>query len=82
VHDDPRCSETNPLFAEVDQPGIGRYLTPGLPLDFSGGERLAPRPAPLLGEHTDIVLAGVLGLSAAEIGRLHDNRIIAGPDGR
>jgi 2-methylfumaryl-CoA isomerase len=82
VRDDPRCSEANPLFAMVDQPGIGRYLTPGLPLDFSAEPRQAPRPAPLLGEHTDAVLGEVLGLSSPEIGRLHDDRIIAGPDGR
>ena len=82
VRDDPRCSEANPLFAAVDQPGIGRHLMPGLPLDFAAEPRLAPRPAPLLGEHTDVVLAEVLGLSTAEIGRLHDERIVAGPDGR
>jgi 2-methylfumaryl-CoA isomerase len=82
VQDDPRCSEANPLFAMVDQPGIGRYLTPGSPLDFSASPRLPPRPAPVLGEHTDIVLAEVLGFSSAEIGRLHDERIIAGPKGR
>jgi len=82
VRDDPRCSETNPLFAAVEQPGIGRYLMPGLPLDFSAEARLPARPAPLLGEHTDIVLSEVLGLSSAEIGRLHDHRIVAGPDGR
>jgi len=79
VHDDPHCSEANPLFAMVDQPGIGRYLMPGLPLEFSAAPRLPPRPAPVLGEHTDAVLAEVLGLSAAEIGRLHDGRIVAGP---
>jgi 2-methylfumaryl-CoA isomerase len=82
VRDDPRCSEANPLFAAVDQPGIGRYLMPGLPLDFAAEPRLPLRPAPLLGEHTDVVLAEVLGLSTAAIGRLHDERIIAGPDGR
>jgi 2-methylfumaryl-CoA isomerase len=82
VQDDPRCSEANPLFAIVGQPGIGRYLTPGLPLDFGASPRLPPRPAPVLGEHTDIVLSQVLGLSSNEIGRLHDERIIAGPDGR
>jgi 2-methylfumaryl-CoA isomerase len=52
---------------------------PGLPLDFSAQERLPPRPAPRLGEHTDLVLAEVLGLSSAEIGRLHDKCIVAGP---
>ena len=29
VRDDPRCSPANPLFAEVEQPGIGRYPMPG-----------------------------------------------------
>ncbi|MBV8508103.1 MAG: CoA transferase, partial [Alphaproteobacteria bacterium] len=82
VRNDTRCSAANPLFASVDQPGIGRYLMPGLPLDFSADPRQPPRPAPLLGEHTDIVLTEVLGLSSAEIGRLHDERIVAGPDGR
>jgi 2-methylfumaryl-CoA isomerase len=81
VHNDPRCSEANPLFALVDQPGIGRYMMPGLPMDFSAEPRRPTRPAPLLGEHTDAVLAEVLGLSSAEIGRLHDERIVAGPDG-
>jgi 2-methylfumaryl-CoA isomerase len=79
---DPRCSEANPLFATVEQPGIGRYLMPGLPLDFSEAARLPPHSAPLLGQHTDIVLTEVLGLSSAEIGRLHDQRVVAGPDGR
>jgi 2-methylfumaryl-CoA isomerase len=82
VENDPRCSAANPLFAMVEQPGIGRYLTPGLPLDFAASPRLAPRPAPVLGEHTDIVLAEVLGLPSAEIGRLHDEGIVAGPAGR
>lgn len=79
VEQDPRCSPLNPMFAEVEQPGIGTYLMPGSPLAFSGAERLAPTRAPLLGEHTDEVLAGVLGLSDGEIGRLHDDGIVAGP---
>jgi 2-methylfumaryl-CoA isomerase len=81
VQEDPRCSAANPLFAEVEQPGIGPYLMPGLPLDFAAAPRVTPRPAPVLGEHTDAVLGEVLGLSPAEIGRLHDDRIVAGPDG-
>ena len=81
VRDDPRCSAANPLFAEVEQPGIGRYPMPGLPLDFAGVARRPLRPAPVLGEHTDSVLAELLGLSSAEIGRLHDAGIAAGPDG-
>jgi 2-methylfumaryl-CoA isomerase len=79
VECDPRCSTMNPMFAEVEQPGIGAYLMPGSPLAFSDAERLPPARAPLLGEHTDEVLAGVLGLSDVEIGHLHDKGIVAGP---
>jgi 2-methylfumaryl-CoA isomerase len=37
------------------------------------------RRAPTLGEHTDEILADLLGLSGAEIGRLHDTGTVAGP---
>ena len=78
VRNDPRCSPQNPLFADVEQPGIGSYPMPGLPLDFAASPREPTRPAPLLGEHSDQVLSEVLGLSAREIARLHDAGIVAG----
>lgn len=80
VRDDPRCSSANPLFAEVEQPGIGRYPMPGLPLDFAAAPRQPTPPAPRLGEHTDQVLAQVLGLSGVEIARLHEAGVAAGPN--
>ena len=67
------------MLEEVEQPGIGTYLMPGSPLDFSGAERLPPRRAPVLGEHTDEVLAEVLGMGDAEIGRLYERGVVAGP---
>jgi 2-methylfumaryl-CoA isomerase len=79
VTEDPRASTANPMFSDVDQPGIGTYLTPGSPLDFAAVPRIPVRPAPLLGEHTEQILAEVLGLGAAEIARLHDDGIVAGP---
>ncbi|MGH3800689.1 MAG: CoA transferase, partial [Pseudonocardiaceae bacterium] len=78
VTTDPRCSPVNPMFAAVDQPGIGTYLMPGTPLDFSAIDRVPPAAAPQLGQHTDEILAGILGLSAAEIGSLHDEGVVAG----
>lgn len=77
IEEDPRCSPANPMFAEVEQPGIGAYLTPASPLDFSAVGRVPPAPAPRLGEHTEQVLADVLGLSSGEIGRLHDDGVVA-----
>src|SRR3954466_11538128 len=79
VAEDPRCSTANPMFGTIDQPGVGPVLAAGSPLGFSGGDRLPPAPARVLGQDTDAVLAEVLGLSAAAIGRLHDAGTIAGP---
>lgn len=82
VTEDARCSPANPMFAEIDQPGIGRLLAPAVPLSFAGPSgRLPPVPAPRLGESTDAVLAEKLGLSGEAIGRLHDAGIVAGSDG-
>ena len=79
VQEDPDLSPDHPMFALLDQPGIGRYLMPGLPIEFGAYPREAPRPAPVLGEHTDEILAEVVGLGSAEIGRLHDTGVVAGP---
>jgi 2-methylfumaryl-CoA isomerase len=79
VASDPACSERNPLFRTVDQPGVGRVLAPTVPLEFEADGRLAPAPAPKLGHHTQEVLKEVLGLSLPEIKALHDKGIIAGP---
>ncbi len=75
--DDPRCSTTNPMFTEVDQAGIGTYLTPGSPMEFSAAPRHPPRRAPLLGEHTEEILVELLSLSSGEIAGLHDAGVIA-----
>lgn len=77
VVNDRECSTDNPLFSEIWQPGIGELLTPSQPLNFTALEREDPQPAPRLGEHTDEILAEVLGLSSSEIGALHDNGVVA-----
>ena len=45
---------------------------------FSAIDRVPARPAPLLGEHTDEVLAEVLGFSEPRIRALHDLGLVAG----
>jgi 2-methylfumaryl-CoA isomerase len=79
VHEDPRASTANPMFEEIEHPGVGRYLAPRSPFDFATLGRLPVRRAPLLGEHTEELLTGVLGLSQREIGALHDRGVVAGP---
>ena len=79
VEEDPRCSTQNPMFAMVDQPGVGRVLAPRTPLDYREIDRNSPAPAPRLGQHTEEILLEVLNLSAHDVGLLHDNGIVAGP---
>ena len=80
VDEDPDCSLDNPMFNNVQQAGVGEFMAAGAPWNFSGFERQAASPAPRLGENTDEVLADVVGLSAAEIGRLHDQGVVANAD--
>ncbi|BBX03326.1 2-methylfumaryl-CoA isomerase [Mycolicibacterium moriokaense] len=61
----------NPLFSPLDQPRIGEYLAPGLPMAI-GGVYPSAVPAPALGDDTAAVLQEWLGLSADEIARLTD----------
>jgi 2-methylfumaryl-CoA isomerase len=77
--EDPDCSAENPLFAMVEEDGVGRYLASGSPLAFGSSPRHVPTAAPRLGQHTDEILMDLLGLGEAAVGRLHDACIVAGP---
>jgi formyl-CoA transferase len=54
---------------EVDHPTRGKYLTVGNPIKLSDSPAEVRR-SPLLGEHTDEILKGVLGFSEEEIREL------------
>jgi len=69
----------NPMFTMLDQPGIGRYPVAASPLQFGAAPRQPPKTAPMLGQHTDEILSGILGLPDHEIARLHDDKVIGGP---
>jgi 2-methylfumaryl-CoA isomerase len=77
LDDDWRASAENPVFADVDQPGIGSLLTPTSPLRFADAFNEPADRAPLLGTHTDEVLEEVLSLAPHEVARLHDDGVVA-----
>ena len=66
----------NPLLREISQPGVGPLLAPGSPLAVDGARE--PGPAPVLGADTAAVLTGLLGLSAAEVGKLAEHGFVGG----
>jgi formyl-CoA transferase len=59
---------------EVDHPTRGKYLTVGNPIKMSDSPSDVKR-SPLLGEHTDEVLAE-LGYSADQIAALRTDKVI------
>jgi formyl-CoA transferase len=61
-------------IVEVDHPKRGKYLTVGNPIKMSDSPTEVTR-SPLLGEHTDEVLAE-LGYPAAEVASLRANKVI------
>jgi formyl-CoA transferase len=65
IAEEPALRNTGTVV-EVDHPKRGKYLTVGNPIKLSDSPSDVRR-SPLLGEHTDEVLKGVLGLSDAEI---------------
>ncbi len=76
VREDPDLSPANPLIAMLDQPGIGPLPAPGLPFATTAAPRRPPAPAPRPGADTHAILAGILGLSDAQIGGLVDRGIV------
>ena len=76
VAEDPDLSTDNPMFEEIDQPGIGRYLAAGSFIEFGAIPRAPVLPAPQLGSDTESVLAEKVGLSDADLGKLRDDGVI------
>ncbi|HEX2817980.1 MAG TPA: CoA transferase [Phenylobacterium sp.] len=79
--DDPRLYKDNPAFQTIRHPSGLSYPAPGAMATIPQDPRGEVQPAPRLGQHTDEVLADVLGMSGTEIGRLHDAGVVAGADG-
>jgi 2-methylfumaryl-CoA isomerase len=77
VADRERGLSSNPLFAPIDQPGVGTLTTAGHPLHLAGSTDCAPLPAPRLGQHTAEVLGGILKLSTRQLGELQARGVIA-----
>lgn len=69
-------NETPGLFNNVSHPSGYTYPTPGSAASFSGINRECATRAPRLGEHTEEILSGILGLNTTQIGRLLSEKIV------
>ncbi len=63
------------IIQTVEHPKSGAYTMPAWPVRF-GGTPPPVRPAPLLGQHTDDVLGGWLGLEKDAVGELRGGGVV------
>jgi 2-methylfumaryl-CoA isomerase len=73
---DPVLVRDNPVFSTIEQASGLTYPVPGAMATIPQATRQPPIRAPRLGEHSDEVLADLLGLSSGAIGRLHDDGVV------
>jgi crotonobetainyl-CoA:carnitine CoA-transferase CaiB-like acyl-CoA transferase len=85
VVEDPQ-SAVRGLFPTVESSPVGPHRVTGAPIKFTRGGAAKPaaarRSAPLLGEHSQVVLADLLGLDAPSIGKLIESGVVFQAKGR
>jgi formyl-CoA transferase len=78
IAEEPSLRKTGTVV-EVDHPTRGKYLTVGNPIKMSDSITEVRR-SPLLGEHTEEILAKELGYNAAEIAEIKTSGAITAPE--
>lgn len=79
---DPRLSGGHPQFTArgfvetVEHPTAGPLPIAGVPFRFGSVDRWLRSPAPLIGQHNDEVLGGILGCSAEDLAALAEAGVI------
>jgi len=74
VLDDPHLNARGAIDT-IDHPTRGRFRVPGCPIRLSASEPVTT-PPPLAGQHTDEVLAEVLGLSPEAVAALRARAVV------
>ncbi|MGI8553657.1 MAG: CaiB/BaiF CoA transferase family protein [Dehalococcoidia bacterium] len=72
---DPHFRERAP-WNQIDHPQTGLVTYPGRPFVMSDSPQRQPRPAPLLGEHTEAILCGQLKYAKKDLRRLAEQGVI------
>ena len=73
ITEDKDTFSDNPMFETLDFEGIGQYMVPRSPLEFSNYDPLPAQKPPKLGQHTEEILGDIMKLGSGEIGALFDS---------
>jgi len=72
---DPHVLARN-MIIELEHPQTGRLRMPNFPLKFSEEIARVERPAPLLGQHNEEVLTGLLGYTPEQVSELKKEGVL------
>jgi CoA:oxalate CoA-transferase len=72
---DPHVLARN-MIIELEHPQAGRLRMPNFPLKFSEEIARVERPAPLLGQHNEEVLTGLLGYTPEQVSELKKEGVL------
>ncbi|MBI2907502.1 MAG: CoA transferase [Chloroflexi bacterium] len=75
VVNDPHLKARH-FFAEIDHPEAGMLKYPGMPYQFSSTPMQVSRPAPMLGEHNELVFCDRLGYSKQDLAVMRQEGVI------
>jgi len=75
LFDDPQI-RAREMLTELEHSTIGVLKTLGIPVKLSDTPGALRMPPPTLGQHTDAILQGDLGLSAADLARLRAAKVL------
>ena len=79
---DPRTIHTHPqfvargFFEDAPHPVVGSVPLAGMPFRMTGVDRWIEAPAPLMGQHNEEILGGLLGLTSERLAELTDSGVI------
>ena len=65
------------MVVEVDHPTMGPIPIVGRSIKFPGAAQPAPEAPPVMGQHTDEILSGILGLTGEQISALRASKVVA-----
>ena len=80
VFQDPQVLH-NEMLLEMDHPVAGHLKTVGFPFKLSDTPATLRSPPPLLGEHNEEVLSGLLGMDEETIRQLYVKKVLDRPGG-
>lgn len=65
------------VVVEAEHPVLGKIPVVNRPIRFPGDPQSVPAAPPVLGQHTEEILGGILGLTAEQIGELRAANIVS-----